>query len=141
MKTYSTVIDINTSPGRVWDVLRDVERWPEWTPTMRKLTILDGKPLGQGSAVRVEQPKLLPQVMTITSWEPGKGFVWETKSPGVRAVANHQIVPTGSGSRVTLSVTFSGFLTPVVTLLAGRLTARYIDVEANGLKVRCEAAR
>jgi uncharacterized protein YndB with AHSA1/START domain len=31
MRTFSTQIDINASPERVWAVMSDVERWHVWT--------------------------------------------------------------------------------------------------------------
>jgi uncharacterized membrane protein len=30
----STTIDIEAPVEQVWEVLREVERWPEWAPTV-----------------------------------------------------------------------------------------------------------
>jgi hypothetical protein len=32
--TYRTVIEIRAAPDHILAILRDVERWPEWTSTM-----------------------------------------------------------------------------------------------------------
>ena len=42
---------------------------------------------------------------------------------------------------VTLGIHQSGPLAPIVALLAGGRTKRYVQMEADGLKTRCEAAQ
>ena len=37
----STTIDIEAPVEQVWEVLREVERWPEWAPTV---TSVRGRP-------------------------------------------------------------------------------------------------
>ena len=138
MRTFSATCDIAASPARVWAVLIDVERWPEWTASMTRVDRLDRGPLGVGSHVRVKQPKLAAAHFEITSWVPEQAFDWITKSPGVTAVARHVIEPASGGVRVTLSVEFSGWLAGLVVWWFGELTSRYVAMEADGLKRRCE---
>jgi hypothetical protein len=116
----------------------DVERWPEWTASMTRVERVDRGPLGVGSHVRVKQPKLPPALFEIASWVPERTFDWITKSPGVTAVARHAIEPTSGGVRVTLSVEYSGWLAGFVVWWFGKLTSRYVAMEADGLKRRCE---
>jgi hypothetical protein len=134
MRTFSHTIEIAASPARVWTILSDVERWPEWTASMTRVERLDRNPIGVGSRIRVKQPKLATAVFDVTSWTPERGFDWITRNPAVTAVANHIIEPADPGCRVTLSVTFSGPLSALVAWLYGGLTERYIRMEAEGLK-------
>jgi ribosome-associated toxin RatA of RatAB toxin-antitoxin module len=129
---------IEASPSRVWEVLSDFEKWPEWTPSMSDVKILDAQPIGLGSRVRVKQPKLQACVLTITVWKPGAGFEWKTRSPGVCSSAVHWIHESPTGSRVTLGIRFHGVLAPLVRCLAGSLIENYVTLEAQGLKHRCE---
>jgi uncharacterized membrane protein len=54
---------INAPIDLVWTVLVDVERMPEWTPTVHWVRVLDDLPpgsgVGRGSSVRMKQPWLL----------------------------------------------------------------------------------
>lgn len=138
MRTFSTQIDINASPERVWAVMSDVERWHEWTASISSIRRLDGRPFGQGSRVLIRQPKLPPNYSTVTEFEPPRLFTWVSRSPGVVATARHVIEPIANGSRVTLSVHFGGTLGWFVARLVARLTDRYIRMEAEGLRERAE---
>ena len=135
----STSIDIAASPERVWAVMSDIERWPEWTETVRSAKRLESGPLAVGSTARIFQPRLAPAVFKVTWLEEGRGFTWVTRSLGVSATADHKVEPFGSGSRVTLSVKMEGFLSHVFGPMMKKLTNEYLAIEAAGLKLRSES--
>jgi len=136
---YSISVQIDAPPERVWPVMSDVERWHEWTPTIRSVRRTNAGPFQVGARARVYQPKLPPANWIVTALHEGRSFVWESRAPGVHVIARHTIEPVGAGSRATLSIQYSG----AIGTLFGRLTAginrRYIALEADGLKRRAEA--
>ncbi len=135
------VIEIAAPPERVWAAMSDVERWPEWTASVTSVERLDGGPFGVGSRARVRQPRFPAAVWTVTALEPGRSFAWQSPAPGLLSVGVHTVDPVGdSAARVTLSLTWSGPLAPAMRLLVGRLSRRYVAMEAQGLKRRCEAS-
>jgi uncharacterized protein YndB with AHSA1/START domain len=140
MPTFTTSIDIDAPPARVWEVMIDVERWHEWTPSITSIRRLDGGPLRLGSRALVRQPKLPANNFKVTEFEPDRVFTWVSKSPGVVAAGRHVVEPRGAGSHATLSVEFGGLLGWFVARLVGNLTERYIRMEAEGLKRRSELA-
>lgn len=140
-KVFRTTIDIAAPPQTVWKVIADVERWPEWTPSIKKIKRVNGGALSLGSRAKITQPRLMPMTWVVTDLERGKGFTWTTKSPGVRVTARHYVEPTSTGSRATLSVEYEGALAPLVARLTGRLNDRYLGLEAAGLKRRSEELR
>ena len=136
---YEQQIDIDADPERVWGVLSDVERWPEWTESMTSVERLDAGPLAVGSKALVKQPRLRPAEMRVTSLEPGRSFEWQNSAPGVTTVGDHRIEPrAGGGSTVKLVLRQTGFAAPVIRLLFGGLIRRYVEMEAHGLKRRSE---
>jgi carbon monoxide dehydrogenase subunit G len=135
---FSTTIDVAAPPERVWSVMSDIERWPDWTPTVTTAKRLDSGPLTVGSKVRLRQPKLLPAVFTVTWVDANRGFAWTTSGPAWSAIARHTIEPTPTGSRVTLSLQFGGLLGNVIARVMRDLNERYIRLEAAGLKRQSE---
>ena len=134
-----TGIDVAASPGRVWELLVDVERWPEWTPSVTSVRSLDTGPLAVGSRVEISQPRIPTGTYTVTALEPGSSFTWEQRQPGSTVSAHHLCVklPDG-GTRLELRVVMSGALGGVVGRLYRKLTERYLAMEAAGLKARAE---
>ncbi|HEX5141861.1 MAG TPA: SRPBCC family protein [Dehalococcoidia bacterium] len=126
---------------RAWDVLIDIERWPEWTASMTRLEPLDDGDLRAGSRVRITQPKLPKVVWTVTAVEPRTYFEWQSKRPLITSVAGHRLDPEREGCRLTLTLEQTGLLAPAINLFYGKLTGRYMDMEAQGLKARAEGAR
>lgn len=141
MTHFSIAVEIQAPPDRVWEVMRDIEQWPKWTPTVTSIRRLDRGPLDVGSRVHIRQPKLLPAEWRITELDEEKrSFTWVTRGPGVRVTARHWVEPSGSGSRATLSIQFSGLLAPLVAGLTRGLNERYLAIEAKGLKERSEGS-
>jgi len=131
---------INVPADQVWSTLSEITKWPEWTPTVKKVHGLDETTVGVGSRFKLYQPKLLPAKWSITIWEPGVGFEWVSKVPGVVTKAGHQLKSTDSGVELQLVIEFSGLLGDFVGRIAGKLTKEYLSLEATGLKRCCEGA-
>lgn len=139
MTLYTTTTDIEAAPSRVWPVMIDVEHWHEWTPSIQRIEKLEPGPLRVGGRARVYQPKLLPAVWEVTEIDPGRSFTWVSRAPGALVIGRHHIDALDNGRcRVTLAVDYSGPIGKVVGRVFGNVTQRYIDMEANGLKQRCE---
>jgi uncharacterized membrane protein len=139
-RAKSITVNIDAPPEKVFALLRDVERWPEWTPSMTSVQRLDQGPLAIGSSARVCQPKLRAAVWQVTELEEDRNFTWVTHTPGLHMTAGHWIEPEGAGCRVLLSYEMSGLIAPVASSLFGDLIEQYLAIESRGLKQRAESA-
>ena len=138
MRQFSISIDIPAAPERVWEVMSDVERWHEWTPSVTSVKRLDTGPFTVGSRVVIRQPRFPPAWWKITAIEPGRGFTWVSVAPGMRVVARHRVDTAPAGSRATLSLELQGLFGGLFGRLTKDITERYLAFEAAGLKARSE---
>ncbi|HVZ82740.1 MAG TPA: SRPBCC family protein [Terracidiphilus sp.] len=139
MADFEFVVDIAAPPQRVWETLIDVERWPEWTRSVISITRLDTGPLALGSRARVVQPKLIPTVWKVTEFDgQARLFTWQTGRPGVKVIGGHRVESGEYGSRVRLTLTYRGLLGVLMAHQLKELNWKYITMEAQGLKARCE---
>jgi len=131
-------IEILKPAQSVWSVLVDVERWPEWSESITKIERLDQAAFGPGSSVRIRQPKLKTLVWRVSEFRQGRLFTWETHSVGVSTIARHTIRPSERGCVVTHTIEQKGWLAWLLRPFLLGLTQRYVRMEAQGLKRRCE---
>jgi Polyketide cyclase / dehydrase and lipid transport len=97
--------------------------------------------VGEGSRVRLKQPKLPEGTWDVTVWDAPTYFEYRQKSGGVTNVAGHRVEALEEGhSRLTLTLDMRGLLVPVVALFYKGLTNRYMTVEAQGMKRAAESA-
>jgi hypothetical protein len=70
-------------------------------------------------------------VWEVTDWHEGRSFTWVSTSPGIRSTAVHAVLPDGEGSRLDLSLQWSGPLARVLERLIGRKARGMVQTEAE----------
>ena len=133
-------IDVAAAPERVWQVIVDIESWPQWTKSVTDVKRLDSGPLQLGSRARLRQPGLPPLTWELTELQQGTQFTWVCRLPGVTAIARHEIIASETGSRLELTTTWTGPFAGLVAALNRTRTHRLLETEANGAKTRSERA-
>ena len=141
MREFRATTSIDAPLEQVWSVLANVERWSEWTASIKHIEPLTSPPFRIGSRFRVDQPKLPSAVWEVTVFEPQRRFIWQNKRAGVTVVADHVLQDSGHGCAVTLTVHFAGVLGGLAGWLSRRLTEEYLVLESEGLKARAEGRR
>lgn len=110
---------IRASPAAVWSVLTDLNRWPEWGPTVSGAKLLDGDELGLGERGKVWTPVGVPLPFTITEFEPGRSWSWQVA--GVPAT-RHSVVPHDRGARASMAApVWAGAYLPVLAIALRRI--------------------
>ena len=138
---FEKSIDIDAPQQRVWEVLSAIEGWPQYIETVDIVELLTPAPITKGSRVRLKQPKLPEGTWDITVWDAPSYFEWTQKTGGITSVAGHRVEGLGEGrARLTLTLDMRGFLIPIMTLFYRKLTTRYMNLEAEGMKRAAESA-
>ena len=138
MITDSSVV-VAVSAATVWAVYADVERWPEWTASITRIEALDGPELAVGKRFAIKQPRLPRLVWAVSELQPGASWTWRQGSPGGLTLAVHEVVPLGpERTLVRQRIDQRGPVGTLVGVLMRGLTRRYLAMEADGLKARCE---
>jgi hypothetical protein len=136
---WNATVSVAAPATTIWDVMVDVPRWSEWSPTVTEASWVDGSLMRIGGRARLKQPRLGVAVWEVTELEDGRSFLWVRRSPGVTTIAGHVLAGDAEGNTVvSLTIAQTGPLAGVVSWLTGSLTKRYLDMEAASLKRRCE---
>jgi uncharacterized membrane protein len=135
-------IEIDAPAGTVWDVFTDVERWSEWTSSVERIVALDGPGIDVGKRFEIKQPRFPTLVWEVTAVDPGASWTWRQRSFGGRTFATHEVVEIeGDRTLVRQRIDQRGPVGVAVGVLMSRLTKRYLELEAQGLKARSEQRR
>jgi Polyketide cyclase / dehydrase and lipid transport len=111
---------ITAPPEAVWDVLTDVQTWPEWSPTISRAEV-DGSDsrIRYESTGRVYTPVGVAVPFVISEFAAGRHWAWTVA--GVPAT-RHRVDAVPDGARVSFEVPWwaSAYL-PVCSVSLRRL--------------------
>ena len=139
MMTNSS-IEVDAPMAEVWAIYADVERWSEWTASIDRVTPVGDAGLEIGHRFEIKQPRFPKLVWEVTAVDPGASWTWRQRSLGSTTIASHELVALGSArTLVRQRIDQRGPLGVVVAALTRRMTRRYLDLEAQGLKASSEA--
>lgn len=97
-------IGVAAPPHRVWEIIADLDRWPEWNPHNPEVTgrIAFGGSLDIVEALQGEPPRRA-QVL-ISDWTPDIQLVWDDKR-GLMAKSRRyfELEPLGDGEACILA--------------------------------------
>jgi hypothetical protein len=138
---FEQSVEIDAEQQRVWEVLTDIDAWPQRIETVERVELLTPGSMGQGSRVRLKQPRLGEGIWEVTAWDPPSSFEWRQETGGIATIAGHRVeVLENDRSRLTLTLDMQGLLVPVFGRIYRGLTNRYMTTEAQSLKHAAESA-
>lgn len=98
----SASVEIAASPARVWELVSDPARMPQWSPQCRKMIVRSGGPVAVGArTINLNRRGLLwwPTRSKITALEPERRFAFKIAENGT--VWSFELEPTQAGTRLT----------------------------------------
>jgi hypothetical protein len=137
MKEFSATATIAATPARVWEILTDAPRYPEWDPNMVRL---DGTvALGQKVTAHTKiSDRAFP--VTVSTFEPERTMVWSSGMPlGLfKGERTFLLTPQNDGTvLVSVREVFTGLLLPLIGRTIPDLSDTFTQFVA-GLKQRAE---
>jgi len=140
MKEYKASTTISALPEKIWAILTDGSKYPEWDPVADRI---EGR-IAQGETVtaytKLSPGRAFPAKVTI--FEPGRKMVWSGGMPlGLfKGERTFTLAPNGKGAiDFTLQEVFSGPLLPLIGGSIPDMTEAFQGFVA-GLKKRAEAS-
>lgn len=128
-------VEIDAPASVVWGVFADVERWPEWTASVRRIVARDGPGIEVGKWFEIKQPRLPKLAWEVTDVVPGISWTWRQQSSGGTTYAFHEVLPLSPDrALVRQRIDQRGPVGVAIGVLMRRLTKRYLTLEAQGLK-------
>lgn len=89
----------NAPPERVWDLLTDFSRMPEWSPELVRMVPLKRGGLRVGQwylGINRRKAVIWPTRSVVAAVEPGRRLAWDTKSSGARWIWELEEVAGGT---------------------------------------------
>ncbi len=120
--------------AETWGRLAQVERWPEWAPHIRSLTVEPPGPLGPSSSGTLVVKTFGRNTFTVTAWEPGRRWNWTSRLPGVRVDYDHRFESFEGGTRCDWIVTLAGPLAFLVRPVFAAIYGRNVDRAIPGFQ-------
>ncbi|MGB1277488.1 MAG: SRPBCC family protein [Nannocystaceae bacterium] len=137
-----TVVDIQASVAKVWRVLFDTARYPEWNPMVREISCPKG--LAPRMPIKLTfrvGPVVVPGVAArVTKFQPERVLAWKGGLAGLQTGEHYFVLAERPGgvTRVIHGERWRGVaVAPVIGALGSLLFAGYRELN-QALRERCE---
>lgn len=144
MTDIATEIEIDAPRARVWDILVDLPRYPEWNPFTPRIeaSLKVGEPVILHVAMKLGA-KTMRQPEVMSSFVEGEELGWGTTMlhrSVLHANRTQRLTELGPSRTRYVSVDrFAGAIVPLVMALYGADVQRGFDATARALKARAES--
>ena len=134
---FSASIEINAPVERVWALVNEIEDWPKWIPSLKKIEKLSEGALGAGSRVLVVAKSIIKVnlFMTIIEFIALQRVVMEGKILGVRMTRFYELSPVNKNKT---KLTAGGEVTGLLAFLVRRSGQKLSEEIVQALKKKVE---
>lgn len=111
---YSIRCDVQAAPEKIWGLLTDAKRFPEWNSTV---TSIGGEiALGQKLSLKVPLDPKRTFTPKVTRFEPGQVMEWSDGfAPMFKGVRTFTLTQKGPGvTEFAMGEVFSGLMLPMI---------------------------
>jgi hypothetical protein len=127
-------MDVHAPIDRVWNILTDFGRWPEWNSAVTEME--PSGPVGVGMTFRWRAGSVInSQVFRVT---PPTVIAWTGRTMGIDAVHVWRLAPSGLGTTVTTEESFQSMLVRLFPRYFHRMLTGSLDTVLRDLKRAAE---
>jgi carbon monoxide dehydrogenase subunit G len=136
---FSASAEVEATPEKAWTLLKNVEEWPRWVPSLKKIEKVSQGPLDVSAQVLVVARSLITVnlLMKITEFVPGRRVVMEGKVLGVKMTRYYGLEPVG-GDKAKLSA--GGEVSGLLAFLVRRGGQKLSEEIVQALKKKVEGS-
>jgi len=137
---FGASVEINTTSEKAWALVKNVEEWPSWIPSLKKIEKVTKGPMDVGSRVLVVAKSLITVnlLMTITEFVPGRRVVMEGKVLGVKMTRYYEMEPVAQNKA---KLTAGGEVSGLLAFLVRRGGQKLSEEIVQALKKKVEGTR
>jgi carbon monoxide dehydrogenase subunit G len=137
---FGASVEINTTSEKAWALVKNVEEWPSWIPSLKKIEKVTKGPMDVGSRVLVVARSLITVnlLMTITEFVPGRRVVMEGKVLGVKMTRYYEMEPVAQNKA---KLTAGGEVSGLLAFLVRRGGQKLSEEIVQALKKKVEGTR
>ena len=130
-----TEIVIDAPQELVWQVLTDLQGWPQWYTEVSEVSVYGDFAPGTEFRWKASGVTILSQLEII---EPHSRLLWTGRSPGVRATHLWKFHEQGAKTLVHTEECFEGLLPRLLKGPLKRMLADSLESGTQSLKAACE---
>jgi hypothetical protein len=115
MKQFAASVSIHAAPDRIWSILTDAARYPEWNPTVDKVVGRIAPRERIALHVKLNPGRAFP--VTVAAFDPPRRMVWRGGMPLGLFVGERvfELVPRANGLvEFSMREQFTGLLAPLI---------------------------
>lgn len=129
-------VEIAAVPETVWKVLATLDRWPDWNPAIKSVSVEGSVAKGTEFRWKAGSWKIVSVIQNV---KRERLLAWTGRMMGIRAVHTLHLEPRGSGTLVLNEESWDGL---VVRLFRRSLQKALDKASASGLEhLKAEAER
>lgn len=135
----SNQIDIAAPPQKVWDILINVDSWPEWYAGASNLRLNSTTPGKLAPNAELSWTIMdLDFVSTVKEFEPPYRLSWESRKSTIQGYHTWILIPTDTGTRVVTDESQFGILAWLQGIFVPTKLGKLHDASLAEIKRRAE---
>ena len=128
-------IIINAVPGKVWEVLTNIENWNKWNEKIQHPILQGTLEAGSTFTWKTNGSKINSTIHTFT---PNKVLGWTGKTFGANAIHNWFLMPIENGTKVSVEESMEGWIINLMNRKMNKKLASDMEYWLEQLKKESE---